>query len=563
MERAIRQPVIQSADRRILNWISEFNYWTEQQKFFDLAEPLTGQRFLDSVQFRSWIEGEKRFLWCPGNRKSPTLSRLTVRQPVSARQSLGTSSSMIMATKFLSSITFEHLRKAFEGVDDVAIACFYLNWQESRTTTDIIANLLKQLLERNPTLSKEITDLYEQYQGRRETKLSSKDICQLFHREASQISSFFIIIDALDECTGGETSCTKILFELGKIPNVRLMITGRPGVEHVVLSKCKDTATLEIRASDEDIRKAIDTQLITTTHTVSGAMEEDPTLRSDILDVIVIKASGMYYPPSDRSTNDTRFLLASLYLKFLERQRNKHLIRPALRQLSTDLIKTYDAAIARIRAEPDQRDIEIALRALMWITFAREPLQAEVLLHALAVSADKTDIKESDLDDIQNVVSLCVGLASVDRKCGEIRLVHETTKEYLQKYFGDEDGNGAIAKVCLRYFSFPAFSMGFKDVQSLKEHLDKYKLSHYAVRYWFVHIREANLEEKLATAVLKTFEKQDTRDSVFQIAQYVKHTYRFWDYYPAGIQLLHLAAMHGLAVLCREILRQTSRVQKL
>ena len=473
---------------------------------------------------------------------------------------------MITATKFLSSIAFEHLRKTFEGVDDVAIACFYLNWQESRTTTDIIANLLKQLLERNPTLAKEIKDLYEQYQERRETRLSSKDISQLFHREASQISSFFIILDALDECIGGETSSTKILFELGKIPKVRLMITGRPGVEHVVLSKCKDTATLEIRGSDEDIRKAIDTQLNTTTHSVFGAMEEDPTLRSAILDAIVTKARGMYYPPSDRSVNDTRFLLASLYLKFLERQRNKHLIRPALGQLSTDLIETYDAAIARIHAEPDQRDIEIALRALMWITFAREPLQAEVLLHALAVSADKKDIKESDLEDIQKVVSLCVGLASVDQKGGEIRLVHETTKQYLQKYFGDErkeDGNDAIAKVCLHYFSFSTFSRVFEHERALKEHLNKYKLSRYASRYWFVHIREGNLEEKFAAAILKTFEMQDTRDSVFQIAEYVKDPDGFEHYYPAGIHLLHLAAMHGLAVLCREILRQTSKVQKL
>ena len=74
MERAIRQPVIQGADRNILNWISEFNYWTEQQKHFDLAAPLTGERFLESVDLRGWIEGAKRFLWCPGGRKSHTLS---------------------------------------------------------------------------------------------------------------------------------------------------------------------------------------------------------------------------------------------------------------------------------------------------------------------------------------------------------------------------------------------------------------------------------------------------------------------------------------------------------
>ena len=472
---------------------------------------------------------------------------------------------MITATKFLSSIAFEHLRKTFEGVDDVAIACFYLNWQESRTTTHIMANLLKQLLKRKAALAKEIRDLYQEYQGKRETKLTSKDISRIFQHEASQVSSFFIILDALDECIDGETGSAKILFELAQIPNVRLMITGRPGVEHVVLSKCKDTARLEIRGSDEDIRKAIDTQLNMTKHTVSSAMEEDPTLRSAILDAIVTKASGMYYPPSDRSNNDIRFLLASLYLKFLERQRNKHLIRSALGQLSTDLIETYDAAIARIHAEPAQRDREIALKALLWITFSREPLQAGALLHALAVNEDKKDIKESDLEDIQKLVSLCVGLASVDQKGGEIRLVHETTKQYLRNYFRDErkeDGDAAIAKGCLHYLSSPAFSRGFENALSLKEHLDKHRLSSYASRYWSIHIREGNLEGKFAVAILDTFKMQEIRDSVFQIAEYLKHTH--WvPNNPAKIHLLHLASMHGLAVLCREILRKASKAQRL
>lgn len=475
---------------------------------------------------------------------------------------------MTITTKFSSSIAFEHLWKKFEGVDDVAIACVYFNWQESRTTTDIVANLLKQLLERNPTLPEEIKDRYDQYQKRRETWLSAKDILQLLQLEASKISSFFIFLDALDECTGGETSCAKVLLELEKIPNVRLMITGRPGVEPVVLSKCKDMATLEIRASDEDIRKAIDTQLNTTVNIVSEAMKDDSTLRSAILDAIVTHARGMYCPSLDPSTDDIRFLLVSLYLKFLEQQRNKNLIRPALVHLPADLIKTYDAAIARIHAEPDQRDVEIALKALLWITFSREPLQTEALLHALAVSEDEMDSrpKESDFEDVQKVVSLCVGLASVDQKGGEIRLIHETTRQYLQSYFLDkrkEDGHWAIAKACLRYFSFPAFSRAFENEQSLQEHLDKYKLSSYASRYWFVHIREGNLEEMFVASILKSFEKQDIRDSVFQIAEYLKGPGWFNDYYPAAIQLLHLASMHGLAVLCREILRKTSKAQRL
>ena len=60
--------------RKILNWISKFNYWKDQVDYFARAEDGTGQWFLDSVEYRSWLDGGKRFLWCRGDRKSHTLS---------------------------------------------------------------------------------------------------------------------------------------------------------------------------------------------------------------------------------------------------------------------------------------------------------------------------------------------------------------------------------------------------------------------------------------------------------------------------------------------------------
>ena len=69
LEEIIQNPVMDER-RRILNWISKFNYWKDQVDYFARAGEGTGQWFLDSVEFKSWIEGEKRFLWCRGGRKS-------------------------------------------------------------------------------------------------------------------------------------------------------------------------------------------------------------------------------------------------------------------------------------------------------------------------------------------------------------------------------------------------------------------------------------------------------------------------------------------------------------
>ena len=56
--------------RQVLNWLSNLNYWNKQKDFFERTEPGTCQWFLDSAEFKAWMEGGKRVLWCPGDRKS-------------------------------------------------------------------------------------------------------------------------------------------------------------------------------------------------------------------------------------------------------------------------------------------------------------------------------------------------------------------------------------------------------------------------------------------------------------------------------------------------------------
>jgi hypothetical protein len=79
LEESARQPD-KNEHRKILNWISKRNYWTNQSDYFALAEEGTGQWLLDSPEFKDWIEGGKRFLWCQGGRKSQYSAVLIVSQ---------------------------------------------------------------------------------------------------------------------------------------------------------------------------------------------------------------------------------------------------------------------------------------------------------------------------------------------------------------------------------------------------------------------------------------------------------------------------------------------------
>jgi hypothetical protein len=182
------------------------------------------------------------------------------------------------------------LRKTFADVDDVAVACVYFNHKTQITRTEIVGNLLKQLLERNTLLSKEAQNVYESH-CQRDTRPTFSELSGLLKSEASRFSSFFIVVDALDECGGGEDTADAILKELKALPTSRFMITGRPSVANVI-SRFGTVPTLEIRAADEDIRKSLKTD-IENSVCLSTFVHNDETLQHTITDTIVKNAQGM------------------------------------------------------------------------------------------------------------------------------------------------------------------------------------------------------------------------------------------------------------------------------
>jgi len=153
-----------------------------------------------------------------------------------------------------------------------------------------VGNLLKQLLERNTSLSKEVQEVHDRH-CQRETRPTFSELSGLLRLEARRISSFFIVVDALDECSGGEDSAAGILRELESISTSRLMITGRPHVANI-MSRFGAFTRLEIRAADEDIGKYLETE-INKSIFLSECVQNDEALRSSIPNAIVKHAQGM------------------------------------------------------------------------------------------------------------------------------------------------------------------------------------------------------------------------------------------------------------------------------
>jgi hypothetical protein len=233
----------------------------------------------------------------------------------------------------------------------------------------------------------------------------------------------------------------------------------------------------------------------------------------------------------------------------VEEQITKTGIKKALDALPGDLEGTYKGIIERIRKQRDPH-AQCAEQVLKWLTYAKEPLAAKVLQHALAVELDSKTFDFGRITEVSHLVSFCAGLVAFDAESGIIHLVHYTTHDYLKELYPDAETN--IARTCLTYLGFEIFNEPCTSKPLLEERMREFAFSSYAAKYWVEHTR-GNNERELQNSLLDTFRSPGKRESMGQIQRYAL---RDWFSFAASIDqsLLHIVAGNGLATVCISLL---------
>ncbi|RMJ19240.1 hypothetical protein CDV36_001057 [Fusarium kuroshium] len=136
-------------------------------------------------------------------------------------------------------------------------------------------------------------------------------------------------------------------------------------------------------------------------------------------------------------------------------------MRISLDNLIRDTESFYREALQRIEDQGSD-DKDLARRALSFIFYAKRPLKLQELLHALAVEPGDKDLDRTALTEKHILLSVTAGLLLVDQQTKEVRLVHPTLHDYLEKkssiHFLEPETSFAI--VCLTYLCFEPFKAG-------------------------------------------------------------------------------------------------------
>ena len=255
--------------RVIINWLSPVDYASQQDAFIAKRQEGTGIWLLHSSEFQEWVNKKQ---------SDVTLSGL----PGAGKT-------------ILTSIVIDHICSKFGDNASVDIAYLYCNFrrQFGQRPADLLASLLRQLVQKRPSIPDSLNGLNERH-NYSDTRPSLDEISDVLHSVVSDFSRTFIIVDALDECQvsdGCRTSFMSEMLNLQMKTEVNLFATSRfiPDIEDAF----QGCLSLKIHASREDVRRYLDGHI----SRLSPCVSESHVLQEEITAEIIKTVDGMYTYP--------------------------------------------------------------------------------------------------------------------------------------------------------------------------------------------------------------------------------------------------------------------------
>jgi ankyrin repeat protein len=439
---------------RVIDWLSPLQgvFERRQQEHYNLKgrQDRSGQNLLLNPAFQEWLAQPGKFLWCVG---TPGIGKTVT-----------------------ASFVINHLQH-ITNQKAIGIAYVYCSYKETEreNVRNLISSILQQLLSQRSTDAFEILDVYQKH-IKSKTRPTLREFSDLLQIAIRRFSRTYVVVDALDECTDIDENRETFVSELTSLlPGISLFIVSRhlPHLER----RLEMASRIELKASDEDIMAYV-RERMAISQRLRGHLEKDPGLLQTIVTKITSKVKGM-------------FLMARLYLDSLMTMITPRKVKAALELLPEGLNQVYDEVVHRIESQSPE-DAALALRALYWIFHAVRPLTITEIQCALAIEAGDTDLDKDGEPDRDLLISVCAGMAVIDKETDTISLVHYTAQEYFQSSSGRvlEGGHVDLTRTCVTYLLFDDFVDGpSRSDSDLENKLTSHPLLLYAAQHWGTHAR--------------------------------------------------------------------------
>ncbi len=249
----------------ILEWISPINYVAQYTDLLSRRQPGSRKWLFDSKEYSTWLSEKGQVLFChgiPGTGKT-----------------------------FATAVVIESLHKEFGNhfgdTLTTFIYCTYRN--QDQTVVKLLRGLLRTCLQLTSTIPDQVRDLYEQSLSS-SGSLSQAQATQLLVVVFSCFRRVNVMVDGVDELSNNvRRPFIAEMLRLQRQEGFNLYVTSReipeiqrPFDDHGALG-------LEIRASDEDVRKFLTDHLFL----LPGFVLRSPELQEEVVTSITEASAGM------------------------------------------------------------------------------------------------------------------------------------------------------------------------------------------------------------------------------------------------------------------------------
>jgi GTPase SAR1 family protein len=481
-----------------LAWLSPLNFPLKYRDFQAKMEAGTCQWFLSSPEFESWRSRKWPTLWCTG---PPGVGKTC-----------------------LASAIITDLQQNID--DDEALAYVYCDYKDQTTQSvdSLLASILQQLSQRHTFVREAVSTMYA-FHNKRRTRPVTSQWLELLQQEFQLYSKVYVVVDALDEY--GETDDDRHALVASLIdlkPQIQLLVTSRiPPSRDLPVT---EEQIMAISGSDNDIRGYLVAQ-IQRRGRLARLLNTDDAFTERLVHEVTQSAKGM-------------FLLAKLQLDLLAQSHTKRVLLKNLEALPIGLDQLYDQTISRIMEQADA-DETLARSILTLVADAYRPLSLTELQHALVLHSDASVRLSSPTAEIFDkedavgkdiIVSVCLGLITIQQESDEVRLVHLTLQSYLEHAFAHRwpDARVDVARTCLACITSSDLISGpCRTDKEMTARLVQHPFLGYVGRYWGRHVHESATSIDSQT-ILEIVTPDTTRQSVVQIMHLPSHERELFDY---------------------------------
>jgi hypothetical protein len=457
--------------------------------------------------------------------------------------------------------------QAFKTINLKPVVLFFFfhtsNLEIEGNATGALRNIVRQLVGQVPNSLPAVLERYELLSSRGNFEWSSENLLSMI-RDMLQLvpagSFVYIILDALDECepdsrrwlldwlkelVNEETSRETVTLSRSLL---KIVVTSRPDED--IFDSLSDFPTLEMTASDT----AIDMHTLIHSR-ISGFSRRrhlDVAASRKIISFLEENAHGM-------------FLWAVLIIQDLERRDERlsdEVITAKLSSIPLTLFNTYETILKKV-SPSRKKDM---WRIFRWLLFAKRGLTFTELEIALCL---ETGVSRWH-DFAGDVNFLCGAFLRFDGSRGEINMVHQTARDFLESFvrlanpedvagldMSYREANAHLAQICIQYLlRDEEFSelcglcdkKGppiFPSVRWLQNFLGRHPFLYYAIENWASHVHALETPSTTLFNLVRTlFNSEKQKDGIKALTCFIDHGGR--GALPMRQHPVHLAAYFNL-----------------